>query len=440
MKKTKIVATIGPASEKKLTLIKMIRNGMNVARLNFSHGTYDNHKMLIKNLRAAEKEMRVKVGIMADIQGPRIRVANEKAFSIEKGERILVTDLHCKEKYGCKKSLILDWSGFYEHLVLGKVIFIEDGLIQLRVVEKKTAGVVAEVLAGEEIKPRKGVNIPAISHYLGFLTEKDLEDLEFILAQDIDLLAVSFVSNRKNLLSLREIIDHIVEKKLRGKAKERRQKSPLWIFSKIERATAIRNMDSLIEESDGILVARGDLAIEEPQEKVAVYQKDIIHKCLREQKPVIVATQMMASMAGNARPTRAEISDVTNAVVDNADAVMLSNETAVGRYPIEVVKTMKEVVVTAEKSPYNDVALDKRSKFGKLLVSYLLGPQAARETGVIEDSQANGRKRGRKRIVWAKTLDELRGLSSLRQEDVRLKLALRDIHEKRKASIIWGTE
>jgi pyruvate kinase len=262
------------------------------------------------------------------------------------------------------------------------------------------------------------VNIPAISDYLGFLTDKDLSDLDFVCGQDVDMVAVSFVKNRKNITDLRKIINSFISKNNRLNRKRKRTEIP-WIISKIERKDALRNLDGIIDESDGIMVARGDLAIEVPQEKVAILQKDIIKKCLKAKKPVIVATQMMASMVENNRPTRAEISDISNAVIDQTDAIMFSNETAVGRYPIKVIETADKIIREAEKSSYNDKRLKLTNRFARMLFH------------VKEDK--------RRRSVKAKSLKELLEYSSLRQEKVSLCLDSRSVLEKRKASLIWGS-
>ncbi len=440
MKKTKIVATIGPASEKVVDLKKMIKEGMNVCRLNFSHGDHDWHAMAIENIRTAEKHLKKKIGIMADIQGPRVRIANLSNVTLKEEEKVFLTDNRSPHNHKYKKEIVFDWNDFYEHLKRGDKVYIEDGIIQLEVGKRVKLGCVAKVLVGGIVKPHKGVNIPSISRHLGFLTIKDLLDLEFILSQDVDFIAVSFVSDKQDLLNLRRIVEHKLNKNLPAslarfdktrtkrtngvllseKELRRKGRSIPWIISKVERKEAIKNIDDIIEYSDGILVARGDLAIEMPQEKVGIFQKDIIAKCIKKKKPVIVATQMMASMIENARPTRAEISDVTNAVIDNADAVMLSNESAVGKYPIEVIKTMNDIIVSAENSPYNDIKLKKYGKLAKLLSSK--------------------NKATKKKVVYPRTLKTAIGFSSLRQEKVRISFKTSRIHERRIGTLVWGVE
>jgi len=418
MNKTKIVATIGPAAEKIKELVEMMDMGLDACRLNFSHGDYIWHRNAIRKIRQAEKKVGRKVAIIADIQGPRVRVANKKELDIKKGERIFITDTKSPAIHQYKKELMLDWEEFYLHIKRGDRIFIEDGIFDLVVTKKEKFGCVAEVLIGGKLKPHKGVNIPAISDYLGFLTDKDLSDLNFVCGQDVDMVAVSFVKNRKNISDLRKIMDGFISKNDCLDQERKRIEIP-WIISKIERKDALRNLDGIIDESDGIMVARGDLAIEVPQEKVAILQKDIIKKCLKAKKPVIVATQMMASMVENNRPTRAEISDISNAVIDQADAIMFSNETAVGRYPIKVIETADKIIREAERSSYNDRRLKLTNRFARMLFR------------VKEDK--------RRRSVKAKSLKELLEYSSLRQEKVSLCLDSRSVLEKRKASLIWGS-
>ena len=341
MKKTKIVATIGPASDSEKMLRKMMQAGMNVVRINFSHGDYKSNGQLISIIKKLRKEMEVPIGIMADLQGPRIRVGNEEKFSIEKGEIISVID-----KQGhAGKELIIDSPGIISSLEKGERILVEDGLLELKVTEKNGETVRAEVINGGEIKPRKGINMPDTDLSLGALTEKDEKDLEFALKEDVDFVALSFVSNGKEVLQVREKIKNIL-----GRENDLPQ-----IVSKIERKEAIKNIDDIIIASNAIMVARGDLGIELEESKVVIFQKEIIAKCLRAGVPVIVATQMLDSMINNPKPTRAEVSDVSNAVIDHADAVMLSGESASGKYPIESIETMAEIIKKTEESPFDNL-------------------------------------------------------------------------------------
>jgi pyruvate kinase len=421
MKKTKIVATIGPASETVTVLKEMCVAGMNVCRMNFSHGDMEWNLRTIKRIRMVEKKIKGKIGILADIQGPRIRIANKNTITILDGESVFIGDGNQPHNDNYKKHFNLDWVGFYEHLKKGDIIFIEDGMIQLEVLRVIKEGCVAKVLVGGKVKMHKGVNIPAISSHLGFLTSKDLADLEFILAQGVDMIGVSFVSTRADLKNLKHVIGGILEKnmeKQEGRGRRKKMKMP-WIISKIERKKAMRNIDEIIDESDGIMVARGDLAIEAPQEKVAIFQKDIIRKCRKKNKPVIVATQMMASMVTSARPTRAEISDVTNAVIDNADAVMLSNESSVGKFPIKSIETMAKIIKITEDSIYNDVKLLSIGSF-------------ARKIFRLQHLKKKSK------VIYANDIKEGLAYSTLRQEDVSVRLKTRNSDDKRKATLVWG--
>jgi pyruvate kinase len=286
-------------------------------------------------------------------------------------------------------------------------------------------------LSAGSVKPHKGVNIPSISHFLGFLTEKDLRDLAFISRQEIDFLAVSFVSSGKDIINLRRILKELSAKEekkqqaLFNKSKPagKKQASSLpWIVAKIEREEAIENLKEIIKEADAIMVARGDLAVELPQEKVAILQKEIIKKCLKAKKPVIVATQMMASMITKPRPTRAEISDITNAVIDHADAVMFSNETAVGAYPKEVIQTTVKIIKETEQSPWDDFPFKNAIR---------------RVTKTILNRH---RFSDRKKKISIKTLEEALTLAAFRQEQWQIKLSTRDPSQRRRVSLLWGVE
>lgn len=341
-KRTKIVATIGPASDTRETLEKMIEAGLNVVRINFSHGTHESNGKVIDMARELAAETKRPVGILGDLQGPRIRVGNSEKFPIEKGEIIFVSDSKTTEE----KELIIDSPGVAEALQTGERVLIEDGLLQLKVIEKIGEAVVkAEVINGGEIKPRKGINVPDTKLRFGAMSEKDEKDLEFLMEKEADFVALSFVSNGKEIEAVREKM-----KKILG-----RENNLPQIVSKIERKEAIKNLDEIIKASDAIMVARGDLGIELDETKVVIYQKEIIGKCLRAVKPVIVATQMLDSMINNPIPTRAEVSDVSNAVIDHTDAVMLSGESANGKYPVQAVETMSHIIKNTEASPFDDI-------------------------------------------------------------------------------------
>lgn len=348
MKKTKIVATLGLVSDSKEVLKKMIENGMNVARLNFSHGSHEWHGNVIKIIRELSEEMGVSVGILADLQGPRIRTLVDAPIEMKNGATILVSDIesikNSSQEIG-EDGFLLDVPKIVDDIEIGNEILIEDGLMKL-LVEKKESGVLTtKVIDGGLVKNHKGVNIPDAKLQISPITEKDEKDLKFVLGEDVDFVAMSFVSSGANIESLRDMMKNIL-----GRENDLPQ-----IIAKIERKEAIKNLDDIIEHTDAIMVARGDLGIEIEGTKVAILQKQIVKKSLDAGKPVIVATQMLDSMIVNPRPTRAEVSDVTNAVVDHADAVMLSGESASGKYPVESVRTMKDIIENTEASPYDDV-------------------------------------------------------------------------------------
>lgn len=331
MKFTKIVCTIGPASEKVPTLTSMVKAGMNVARLNFSHGTYENHAMLIKNVRTVSEKLKQPMAIIQDLQGPKIRVGELKnPVAVKAGAEVIIG-----------KDFKIDFP-IHSSVKPGERILIQDGLIQLRVKKVKGKEIVCEVLNGGEVKSHKGVNLPETVVKFPIITEKDIKDLKFGLKQDVDYVALSFVRSKKDIANLRKLI---------LENNPRKFELPK-IIAKIERKEAIEKIDEIIEASDAIMVARGDMGVELQDDVVPVIQKDIISKCLKAAKPVIVATQMLESMVLNPRPTRAEVSDVANAVIDQTHCVMLSEESAFGKYPIEAVSEMARVIETAEASKY----------------------------------------------------------------------------------------
>jgi pyruvate kinase len=353
MKKTKIVATLGLVSDKKEVLKQLIENGMNVARLNFSHGSHEWHGSVIKIIRELSEEMGVAVGILADLQGPRIRTAVSDEVAIQRGDLVLFSDVFYAPNFELpisndqiSKKVLLDVEKIIDDIEVGNEILIEDGLIKVVVKEKSNNVLVCEVIDGGVIKNRKGVNIPDAKLNIDPITEKDQKDLEFVLGEGVDFVAMSFVGSGENIEDLRSRM-----KKFLGRETELPQ-----IVAKIERKEAIKNLEDIIQHTDAVMVARGDLGIEIEGTKVAVLQKQIIKHSLANMKPVIVATQMLNSMIENPRPTRAEVSDVTNAVVDHADAVMLSGESASGKYPVESVRTMKEIIENTEESTFDDVS------------------------------------------------------------------------------------
>lgn len=364
-KRTKIVATLGLVSDTKETLRAMIENGMNVARLNFSHGDHEWHGKAIKTIRELSAEMNVSIGILGDLQGPRIRTSVAEPVEMKTGESIVLSDVFYGESVASKlaqaKSFLLDTPKIVDDIEIGHEILIEDGLMKLVVKERETGILVCEVIDGGTVKNRKGVNIPDSQLKISAVTEKDERDLKFLMENEVDFIGLSFVGSGGDV------------EYLRGKMKEflGREDNLPHIIVKVERKEAIKNLDDIIDKTDAVMVARGDLGIEIEGTKVAVLQKEIVKKSLQKMKPVIVATQMLDSMIVNPRPTRAEISDVTNAVVDHADAVMLSGESAGGKYPVESVRTMRDIIRHTEASPFDDVThllkLDGKDDFKNLV-------------------------------------------------------------------------
>lgn len=354
-KRTKIVCTIGPASESKAIITKLIKAGMNVARLNFSHGTYENHALLVKNLRAAAEAEGEYLAILADLQGPRLRVGNlpQEGVKLENGKTVVINPKTLEYK---KNEIPVEYPLFKDDIKISDRLLLDDGKIELKVRSYKGELVEAEVVHGGTLLPHKGINFPDSQLSISSLTEKDKADLKFILGQNVDFVALSFVRTAKDVLDLRFLIKQY-EKELGIK-----NGPPILIISKIEMREAINNLDEIIDVTDGIMVARGDLGLELPAEEVPLWQKKMIQKCLAVAKPVIVATQMLDSMVHNVRPTRAEVSDVANAVIDHTDAVMLSAETASGEFPVETVTTMAKIAMKTEASTFDDLEIKPSGK------------------------------------------------------------------------------
>lgn len=333
-KKTKIIATVGPASSSKENLISLIKAGVNVFRLNFSHSSHEVHKAVIDNILEINEKYNVHAGILADLQGPKLRVGKieNNALPIAPGDILTFTNTEC---IGNKDRIYMSYDHFAQDVKVGERVMVDDGKIILEVVETNDKDQVKlKVLYGELLSSNKGVNLPDTNISQPSLTEKDLEDLEFILTQKVNWIALSFVRTAKDITDLQKKIkakDHIAK-----------------VISKIEKPEAIKNLKAIIKASDAVMIARGDLAVELPMQELPGLQKTIIAKCIEKSKPVIVATQMMESMITNPSPTRAEITDVANAVLDGADAVMLSAETSVGNHPELVVEAMTKIISHAE--------------------------------------------------------------------------------------------
>lgn len=337
-RRTKIVCTIGPSSSSRSQIESLIRNGMNVVRLNFSHGTHEDHRKVIENVRKVAKKYRYSIPILMDLQGPKIRVGRMKddQQNIKTGTKVRLTP---QDVEGTDNLIPIDYPYLAEDAEVGNTVLMDDGLLEMKITEKNGEQITADVKVGGVLKSRKGVNLPDVDISMASLTEKDLEDLKFGIEQDVDLIAMSFVRSPEDI---QEIISRV-----------RAKNSHAGIIAKIEKPEAVDVIDEIIEEADGIMVARGDLGIELPSERVPLIQKKLIQKTRIAGKPVITATQMLESMLDNPRPTRAESSDVANAVMDGTDAVMLSGETAVGDHPVEAVRVMDNICRTVEKESLN---------------------------------------------------------------------------------------
>ncbi|GAB3689689.1 pyruvate kinase [Spirosoma flavus] len=341
-KKTKIVATIGPASETKEQLLALAKAGVNVFRLNFSHGTHEDHLMRLTRIRELNEEYNLNLCVLQDLQGPKIRIGNvenKDGVMIVPGQELVFTN---EDILGTAERVSTPYKDMYKDVHQGERILMDDGKLEVRVLRTEGTDVVTEVVYGGPMKSKKGVNLPNTKVSMPAVTEKDWTDLEFGLEHDVEWIALSFVREASEIIEIKEYI--------KSKGKKSR------VVAKIEKPEAIQNIDSIIAATDGLMVARGDLGVELPAEEVPMIQKMLVEKCNKAAKPVIVATQMLESMIDAPRPTRAEINDIANSVMDGADAVMLSAETASGKYPILAVESMantiRQVEATTDKIYY----------------------------------------------------------------------------------------
>ncbi len=346
--RTKIIATIGPSSSDYQVLREMVIKGVDVVRLNFSHGSHKDHKKVISNVRKISDELGVPITILQDLQGPKIRVGklDKEQIVLKDGNTLSVTS---KNIIGNQSSISID-NNLIGDINIGEKILIDDGKIELKVVSKEDKQLETIVVRGGILLERKGVNLPESDIKLSSVTEKDIKDLNFGLKNDVDWIALSFVRSAKDILELKNLI------------KDNGYKTK--VIAKIEKPQAIKNIDDIITESDGLMVARGDLGVEVPMETVPIIQKKIVDKCNLACKPVIIATQMLESMITSKTPTRAESNDVANAVLDGTDAVMLSAESATGKYPLLAVESMSRIINSVEKT--SNMIYYKFEKFKKL--------------------------------------------------------------------------
>ncbi|QTN00058.1 pyruvate kinase [Sediminibacillus dalangtanensis] len=357
MRKTKIVSTIGPASESVEMLTKLMEAGMNVARLNFSHGDFEEHGQRIKNIREAAEKTGKTVAILLDTKGPEIRTGTLKdgEAQLTKGDTVYVS---MEDIEGTAERISVTYPDLINDVHVGSKLLLDDGLIELEVEEilKEKKELKTKALNSGLLKNKKGVNVPNVSVNLPGMTEKDANDIKFGIEQDVDFIAASFVRRATDVLEIRDLL-------------EQHDAGHIHIIPKIENQEGVDNLDHILQVSDGLMVARGDLGVEIPPEEVPLVQKEMIRKCNTAGKPVITATQMLDSMQRNPRPTRAEASDVANAIFDGSDAIMLSGETAAGDYPAEAVQTMSNIAMKAETAIDHKAILDLRSKNSDMTIT-----------------------------------------------------------------------
>jgi len=347
LRKTKLVCTIGPASNSNRVIERLVRAGMNVARLNFSHGSHQEHAETIRTIRDVSDKLDIPVAILLDLPGPKLRTGR-----LEKNEVRLNEDDHfsftSEKVLGDKHRVSVDSLGFFNDIVVGDNIFLNDGAIQLEVTSTNNNEAECKVVVGGLLTGNSGINVPGVKLNVPSVSSKDLKHLAFALEHGLDFVAVSLICSADDILKIKQLLQ--------------KKGGNIPLIAKIEKHEAVNNIDSIVAEADGIMVARGDLGVEIRLERVPIVQKEIIRKCNQAGKPVIVATQMLESMVGATRPTRAEVSDVANAILDGADAVMLSGETAIGRYPVRTVKVMAKIITETEKVLPYELILHEKSE------------------------------------------------------------------------------
>ncbi|HYE60054.1 MAG TPA: pyruvate kinase [Candidatus Kapabacteria bacterium] len=420
-KRTKIVCTIGPACQSVDTITRMVHAGMNVARLNFSHGTYDNHAMLLKHVRAVEKKTGEPIAILQDLQGPKIRVGMlpEEGIELEEGKKVI---FDTGTKKIDKGSIPIDYHDLHHFVKKGERILLNDGRSEVLITSVKGTKIEGKVVVGGLIISHKGINVPDSNVGVRALTEKDKEDAIFGIKQGVDLIAMSFVRTAEDVLDLRYFIRD--QEKVLGMTPP----APIRIIAKIERREAVEHIHDILDVVDGIMVARGDLGIEIDAADVPLVQKKLIDAALAAGKPVIVATQMLDSMQNNPRPTRAEVSDVANAVIDHTDAVMLSNETATGKYPVETVAMMAEIIEKTEASSYDDVHHDTNP-----------GGQPLDEV-MSELSKTLAERVDAKAIVAASISGDTGRLLSRHRPQLPVMVATNTVRVQHQLNLSWGVE
>ncbi|SES16841.1 pyruvate kinase [Salisediminibacterium halotolerans] len=414
MRKTKIVSTIGPASESPEILTQLIESGMNVARLNFSHGDYDEHKARIDGIREAAAKAGKTVALLLDTKGPEIRTQTLEAGAVdlEMGKTVRVS---MEEVVGNEDKISVTYPGLINDVHVGSKLLLDDGLIELEVTAIEENELVTEVVNSGTLKNKKGVNVPNVSVNLPGITDKDANDIVFGIEQGVDFIAASFVRRASDVLEIRELL-------------EKHNAEHIQIIPKIENQEGVDNIVEILEVSDGLMVARGDLGVEIPAEDVPLVQKDLIKQCNKLGKPVITATQMLDSMQWNPRPTRAEASDVANAIFDGTDAIMLSGETAAGEYPLASVQTMAGIALKTETAlKYRDI-LRKRSKEIETTVTDAIS-QSVSHTALNLKASA---------IVTATQSGHTARMISKYRPESPIVAITTDEHVNRTLSLVWG--
>lgn len=416
MRKTKIVCTIGPASETIEKLIQLIEAGMNVARLNFSHGNFEEHGQRIQNIREASQKTGKNIAILLDTKGPEIRTHNmvNGAIELTAGTSSIVS---MTEVEGTPEKFSITYEGLIDDVGIGSKILLDDGLIGLEVekLDKSNGEIHVKVLNSGTLKNKKGVNVPGVSVKLPGITQKDAEDIVFGIGQNVDFIAASFVRRASDVLEIRQLL-------------EENNATHIHIIPKIENQEGVDNIDEILEVSDGLMVARGDLGVEIPAEEVPLVQKELIKKCNAFGKPVITATQMLDSMQRNPRPTRAEASDVANAIFDGTDAIMLSGETAAGIYPVEAVQTMHNIASRAESALDHKKLLSTHSKDSEHTITDAIG-QSVAHTALNLDVNAI--------ITSTESGHTARMISKYRPKAPIVAVTAND-HVLRRLALVWG--
>lgn len=414
--KTKIIATIGPATSSKTQLKQLFDAGVNVCRLNFSHGTYEDHLEVINRIQEINDESGTNIAMLADLQGPKLRIGEVENNGIElvEGAEIEFVNTPC---VGNLERVYMSYSLFASDVAIGDIVLIDDGKLKLEVTATNGKDTVkAKVIFGGILSSKKGVNLPSTKISLPSLTEKDIADAEFALSHDVDWIALSFVRTAKDIIDLRKIVD--------------KKGSHAGIIAKIEKPEALDVIDDIIDVSDGIMVARGDLGVELHFSEVPLKQKMIVDKCIKHAKPVIIATQMMESMITNFSPTRAEANDVANAVIDGTSAVMLSGETSVGKYPIEVIKAMTKIISDAEQYGYK-YHRDQKPEIGK--DTFILDSTCHTAANMAKQSEVNAI------AVITYTGESIRRIASYRPE-ANLFAFTSNKKLIRQLSLVWGVQ